>query len=155
MVYVVGCVRGGGVCAYGHVVCMSVMVRVWGGGCLDVLRQTRSKDFPRPLFLGPHFLTPSSEASVAHLPSVGLAGGGGRRVGRRLGPSTDSKPFHFLSLRTSQISSPAQGGGSRGPLLTTHSPPFPFPQQGQSKASPLPSPSLLPPCPPQEGQALP
>lgn len=155
MVYVVGCVQGGGVCAYGHVVCMSVMVRVCVGGVLRCSQTNPEQRLSK---------TSLSRTSLPHtqLRSLcgafalrGAGGGGGRRVGRRLGPSTDSKPFHFLSLRTSQISSPAQGGGSRGPLLTTHSPPFPFPQQGQSKASPLPSPSLLPPCPPQEGQALP
>lgn len=116
------CMVGVSLCVYACV-CARVHVCLagtcmWCGnmrvvcGCLHVLRQTWSKDFPTPLFLEARFLAPgsevSAEADVAHLPSVGPGGPGGEEARSRLSFHALSSPFpkNFPNLLPSSGQSP-------------------------------------------------
>lgn len=69
--------------------------------------------------------------------------------GRRWGPFPCSMPFHFLSLRTSQISSQGHGSDWDSPL-TTHAPLVSLPlSRAYSQALALALPCPLPPYPPE------
>ena len=138
------------------VVCLCGCVCVcWGVGSLDVFRQTWSKDFTAT----PH--SPPLPDFPSRSPTHNLLGSqfgpfalDPGSPGRRWGPFPCSMPFHFLSLRTSQISSQGHGRAWDSPL-TTHAPLVSLPlSRAHSQALPLPLPCPVHCLPiPQEGRA--
>lgn len=142
-------------CPY-HLPCVCKPVECVCGYVLRCLRQTWSRDFTKLRAPLSSTSLPDIQTRISCRSQFGpfVLVSLGIQVGRRRGPLSHPRPFHFLCPGTSRISSQGHGRALDAGV-TKHTPLVSLTlSRAQSKSSPLPGPTALP-HPSQEGQWVP